>query len=178
MFSSFLWQDLAVVVLNVSSKSRNGSIQTVRRRTPWLLSTSLHFSMWRGPLFKLLPPSWLTPERREAKAPRVFWRFSLLKKTGKRQLNEELHSQTILAFGYMEREAIRCQCFVFVFFFNVTASVSDGPDWVNLIYYNLVKYAKYKKKKKIQAYLQFMFHERTITFTYFLGYLYPVAVMS
>lgn len=30
------------------------------------------FFMWRGPLFKLLPPSWLTPERREAKAPRVF----------------------------------------------------------------------------------------------------------
>lgn len=45
---------------------------------------SLHkppfFFMWRGPLFKLLPPSWLFPEKREAVAPHLFLQFSLQKR--------------------------------------------------------------------------------------------------
>lgn len=49
---------------------------------------SLHkppfFFMWRGPLFKLLPPSWLFPEKREAVAAHLFY-----KKEHKRQLKEE-----------------------------------------------------------------------------------------
>lgn len=39
------------------------------------------FFLRRGPLFKLLPPSWLT-QRRVDKTPCVFWRF---KKTGTRE---------------------------------------------------------------------------------------------
>lgn len=36
--------------------------------------------MWSGPLFKLLPPSWLFPEKRQAIAPQLVLHFSVQEK--------------------------------------------------------------------------------------------------
>lgn len=84
-FLSLLWENLPVGILNRRLRRGNGSSQAGRRLL--LVCRSLHFFLRRGPLFKLLPPSWLT-QRRVGKTSCVF--FDDSRKTATRTLDQRI----------------------------------------------------------------------------------------
>lgn len=111
---------------------------------------SIFFSMWRGPLFKLLPPSWRFPEKEEAVALHLFRHFCLKKREKEKGKRPWVLRKLCLFLWHT--------LLLFItLIFNGPMSANCPYIWIKFMF-SKMKQIQFKKKKYM--YLLLLLHEK------------------